>query len=139
MSLTRLVYASHSLLDDSGRRAELDRMLASARRSNQENRVTGFLLVTRNAFAQVLEGEISHVRETYGRIMADPRHTDLRILEERPIVERLFSGWAMGVAEHDETTHFIFGLYGVTPDKDLPTQPVDALLDLAGELARRPA
>jgi len=139
MSLIRLVYASHSLLDDSSRRPELDRILVGARRFNQENGVTGFLLATQTAFAQVLEGEDPDVRKTYDRIMADPRHDDLRILSATPAAERLFAGWAMGVAEQDETTQFIFGLYGVTPERDLPAQPVDALVDLAGELARRPA
>lgn len=139
MSLTRLVYASHSLLDDAGRRPELDRILAGARRFNQENGITGFLLATQTAFAQVLEGDDADVRKTYERIMADPRHRDLRILSESPVPERMFAGWAMGVAEHDETTHFIFGLYGVTPEQDLTAQPADALVDLAGELASRPA
>lgn len=135
MSLIRLVYASHSLLDASNRRAELDRILASARRFNQENAITGFLLATQGAFAQVLEGEAAAIGETYGRIESDPRHRNLRVLTEVPIAERRFAGWAMGVAEHDETTHFIFGLYGVTPEADLPEHPADALLDLAGELA----
>ncbi len=138
MSLIRLVYASHSVLAASRRRAELDRILAGARRFNQENGITGFLLATQTAFAQVLEGADADVRKTYDRIMADTRHRDLRILSAMPTTERLFAGWAMGVAEHDETTHFIFGLYGVTPERDLPVQPVDALVDLAGELARRP-
>lgn len=138
MSLIRLVYASHSLLDDSNRREELDRILASARRLNQENAISGFLLATQGAFAQVLEGEEQSVHETYGRLAADPRHTNLRVLTETPIAERLFTGWAMGVAEYNETTHFIFGLYGVTPEVDLPDHPADTLLDLAGELSRRP-
>ncbi len=138
MSLIRLVYASHSLLDDSNRREELGGILSSARRFNEANDITGFLLATRGAFAQVLEGEAARLSETYARIEADPRHTGLQVLSRAPVAERLFSGWTMGVAEHDETTQFIFGLYGVTPETDLPTQPVDALLDLAGELARRP-
>ncbi|MGO4405079.1 BLUF domain-containing protein [Bosea sp. RAF48] len=139
MGLIRLVYASHSLLGDSSQRAQLDRILATARRFNLQNRVTGFLLATHGSFAQVLEGTDADVRETYGRIMADPRHTDLRILREEPAMERLFANWAMGVAEHDETTHFIFGLYGVTPERDLAAQPLEIIVDLAGELSRRPA
>lgn len=138
MSLIRLVYASHSLLDASNRREELDRILASARHFNQHNGISGFLLATQDAFAQVLEGEAAAVGETYGRIESDRRHRNLRILTQESIDERRFAGWAMGVAERDETTHFIFGLYGVTPEADLPSHPADALLDLAGELAGRP-
>jgi hypothetical protein len=136
MSLIRLVYASESRLVEANRRDEIARIVASARRRNHQNDVTGFLMVTPGAFAQVLEGQQPDVAETYGRIVVDPRHMNLRLLTELPIRSRDFTRWSMGVAEHDETTAFIFGLYGVTPESDLPGQPVDALLDLAGELSR---
>ncbi|WP_293800455.1 BLUF domain-containing protein [uncultured Bosea sp.] len=139
MSLIRLVYASESRLVDANRRAELDRTLASARRFNGQNGITGFLLATDRAFAQVLEGQQDNVTETYGRIVMDPRHAAVRLLIEEPIAARSFPGWAMGIAERDETTGFIFGLYGVTPENDLHAQPLETLVDLAGELAGRPA
>ncbi len=139
MSLIRLVYASRSRLVEVNRRQELDRILASAQRLNAQNGVTGFLMVTPAAFAQVLEGEQHNVAETYGRIVIDPRHGEIRLLVEEPIADRRFPHWSMGLAESDETTNFIFGLYGVTPETDLPVQPADTLLDLAGELAGRTA
>jgi hypothetical protein len=138
MSLIRLVYASESRLVDAHRRQELARIQASARRLNDQNGITGFLLVTDNAFAQVLEGSRESVAETYGRIGADARHAGLRLLAEEPIAARSFPGWAMGVTERDETTTFIFGLYGVTPEHDLHAQPPDIILDLAAEFARQP-
>lgn len=137
MSLIRLVYASESRLVDANRRAELDSILASARRLNEQNGITGFLLATDRAFAQVLEGPQDNVAETYGRIVMDPRHAAVRLLIEEPIAARSFPGWAMGIAERDETTSFIFGLYGVTPEADLHAQPLENLVDLAGELAGR--
>lgn len=138
MSLIRLVYASESRLVDANRRAELDGILTNARRFNDRNGITGFLLATDNAFAQILEGSRDSVMETYGRIVMDPRHADFRLLVEEPIAARSFPGWAMGIAEHDETTSFIFGLYGVSPDADLHAQQLETLVDLAGELAGRP-
>jgi hypothetical protein len=139
MSLTRLVYASRSRLVEAQRGEELRRIVATANRLNAENRITGFLLATPGAFAQVLEGMRIDVAETYGRIVTDPRHTDIRLLAEQPLGARGFSQWSMGLAERDETTAFIFGLYGVTPESDLSDQPVEALLDLATELARQHA
>lgn len=139
MTLIRLVYASKSRLVESRRRDEIGRIITSAQRINEMNRVTGFLMVTSHAFAQVLEGEIDHVVETYGRIRMDPRHDNVLLLAEETIAVRSFSDWSMGLAERDETTAFIFGLYGVTPESDLPEQPVEALLDLAGELSRQRA
>jgi len=139
MSLIRLVYASESRLVDANRRAELDSILASARRFNDQNGITGFLLATEKAFAQVLEGPQDIVAETYGRIVVDGRHTALRLLAEEAIAERSFAGWTMGIAERNETTSFIFGLYGITPEVDLHTQPLETLVDLASELAGGPA
>jgi hypothetical protein len=139
MSLMRLVYASRSRLVEGHRPEELGRIVAAASRLNVANHITGFLLATPGAFAQVLEGSRIDVAETYGRIVTDPRHTDIRLLAEQPLAARGFSQWSMGLAERDETTAFIFGLYGVTPETDLQDQPVEALLDLASELSRQRA
>jgi hypothetical protein len=49
--------------------------------------------------------------------------------------DRQFTGWAMAFAERNETTAFIFGLYGISPETEIFEQPLDVLLDLAGELA----
>lgn len=133
----RLVYASESRLVEVNRRAELARMIATAQRLNADNHVTGFLLATPKAFAQVLEGAAANVAETYGRIVVDPRHANLRLLVEEPIERRGFADWSMALSDKDETSDFIFSLYGVTPDADLYDQPADTLLDLAGELAGR--
>lgn len=135
MSLVRLVYASRSRLVEADRRVELARILETARRLNAERHVTGFLMATPGGFGQVLEGEAGSIAETYGRIMVDPRHDDLRLLAQDAVAHRQFTGWAMAFAEHNETTQFIFGLYGVSPEAEIFEQPLDVLLDLAGELA----
>ncbi|WID97345.1 BLUF domain-containing protein [Bosea vestrisii] len=135
MSLVRLVYASRSRLVEADRRIGLARILETARRLNAERHVTGFLMATRGGFAQILEGEAGSIAETYGRIMVDPRHAELRLLAQDAVDQRQFAGWAMAYAEHDQTTEFIFGLYGIAPDTEIFEQPLDVLLDLAGELA----
>ncbi|CAN7171971.1 BLUF domain-containing protein [Bosea sp. LjRoot90] len=135
MSLVRLVYASRSLLVEKDRRVELARIIETARRLNAQNQLTGFLMATPGGFAQIIEGEIGNIEETYGRIMVDPRHDDLRLLTQEPVDRRRFDGWTMAFAERDETTAFIFGLYGVSPEAEIFEQPLDLLLDLADELA----
>jgi hypothetical protein len=135
VSLVRLAYASRSRLVEVDRRGELARILETARRLNAERHVTGFLMATPGGFAQILEGEAGAIAETYGRIMVDPRHDEVRLLAQDVVEQRQFAGWAMAFAERDETTEFIFGLYGVSPDTEIFEQPLDVLLDLAGELA----
>jgi hypothetical protein len=44
---------------------------------------------------QILEGEETAVDETYGRILKDPLHTDLMLLECAPIKTRSFGRWSM--------------------------------------------
>lgn len=137
MSLMRLVYASQSRLVEANRRAELDRIIGSARRVNDRDGITGFLLVTTCSFAQVLEGESATVADTYGRIVADTRHEQVQLLSDHLIERRGFPRWSMGLAERDETTMVVFALYGVTPENDLPRHAADNLIDLAGEFSRQ--
>lgn len=137
MSLIRLVYASQCHIREADRESSIASIVASARRLNLQNDITGYLLVTSGGFAQVLEGPQGAVTETYARILVDPRHTAIRLLLEDAIPERTFLRWSMGLAEYEETTQFIFGLYGVTPENDLFQHSVETLIDLAQELSLR--
>jgi len=82
-------------------RAEISRILATARRVNAENGVTGLLLYSDDAFLQVLEGEEAAVRETFGRIQADPRHAEVTVLAEGARDGRAYPDWTMGFRHLD--------------------------------------
>ncbi|MGI8725748.1 MAG: BLUF domain-containing protein, partial [Methyloceanibacter sp.] len=62
--------------------------------NNEAAHVTGALLATDNRFAQVLEGDRAAVEETYRRICADTRHTDIVMVLMEPIA-RQFPQWSM--------------------------------------------
>lgn len=94
MGLMHLIYVSNSPAPLDA--AELDRILESAVRHNTPQQVTGMLLYVNGSFMQVLEGEEAAVKETYGRIAKDPRHTNIFILEQGPIAARSFDRWSMG-------------------------------------------
>ena len=85
----RLVYASRSRLVEANRSEEVGRL-------NAQDEVTGFLLVTPGAFAQMLEGKALNVAETYGRIVVNPRQTGIRLLAEERIAARSFQNWSTG-------------------------------------------
>ncbi|WP_203075095.1 BLUF domain-containing protein [Falsiroseomonas ponticola] len=57
--------------------------------------ITGALCVGDGCFAQVLEGPGAAVLDTFDRILADPRHQEVRLLEFIPIACRRFAGWSM--------------------------------------------
>ena len=97
MPLFRLAYISRSLVsgDASGERHEIADILLTSRRNNEAAHVTGALLAMHNRFAQVQEGDRAAVEETYRRICADTRHTDIVMVLMEPINARQFPQWSM--------------------------------------------
>lgn len=75
---------------------ELERLLEKSRENNNVNGITGILLYCDGVFVQLLEGEISKVKETFERIAKDPRHKDLRNIVATNSPERYFPKWKMG-------------------------------------------
>lgn len=90
----RLVYSSRSTGPFD--RAELAQILATSRRRNADEGVTGLLLYSDRTFLQLLEGEEPAVRAAYARISADSRHDEVTLLVDRPVDERECPDWAMG-------------------------------------------
>lgn len=76
--------------------AEVDKILATARRRNPEANVTGAMLFNEDWFVQLLEGEEADVRATFDRIAADPRHEDVHLLVDGKVPGRQFPDWSMG-------------------------------------------
>ena len=95
-ALSRLVYVSRRLPGVSDTEV-VDRIALTSMRRNRTVHVTGCLWFGPTNFFQVLEGEGRHVSETYERILADRRHTDIRLLDRRPIDGRDFARFAMRV------------------------------------------
>ena len=94
--LVRLMYASRAAagLDHE----EVGVILRQSRATNARLGLTGALCLCNAGalFIQVLEGGRNAVSQRYNRISADPRHTDVTLLEFTEIAERRFAGWAMG-------------------------------------------
>ncbi len=83
---------------------ELTRILQQSRTYNTSVDITGVLLYVRGSFIQVLEGKKAAVEALYEHIKKDPRHSNVTLLLNRPIVQRLFPNWAMGytiLTEHE--------------------------------------
>jgi hypothetical protein len=98
MSVHTIVYRSVPVFAGSvaAYLAEIDSVLATARRRNPEVNVTGAMLFNEDWFVQLLEGEEADVRSTYERIARDPRHEEVELLVDRTVPERQFPDWSMG-------------------------------------------
>jgi Sensors of blue-light using FAD len=95
--ITQLVYISESSCDPNSERGQilLREILTTARRRNAADGITGYLLVGPNWFAQVLEGPSRAVSALFHRLLADPRHSKVQLVDTRLIAERRFSSWTM--------------------------------------------
>lgn len=100
-SLVRVVYVSHNTItgDDEALSREVVKILDTARSRNAEVGITGALLFNRGLFAQVLEGAVKHVEQTFERIQCDQRHAEVSLLAYERISERSFDQWSMAYLE----------------------------------------
>lgn len=92
-SLAQIVYLSSatSLLND----AELQDLLAQARKRNQELGITGLLLYADGNVMQVLEGPRQRIESVMRDIENDHRHHGILELINESIEERQFPDWSM--------------------------------------------
>ena len=107
---------------------ELEQLLSTSRTRNRQNAITGVMLYNDGNFMQYLEGPDAALQQTYQRICADPRHSNLIEILLEPITERSFSTWAMGFAEPTPSMLLALsharwkrmGLENSTPEKASP-------------------
>lgn len=95
MALQSLLYVSVSRIDFPADEPELTKLVDAARARNQLLGITGALMFTETHFAQVIEGPSAAVAELMYSIRADPRHTDIVVLEVETLARRRFASWRM--------------------------------------------
>ncbi len=89
--------------------AALESLLSVSRARNAEKSITGMLIYRywkdagSGHFIQMLEGEENEVRSLYEKIKRDERHHTVLPLAEGDIPARMFSEWAMGFKNVDDT------------------------------------
>lgn len=115
MKIYQKVYVSTSIKQMST--SELDILVNHATKENHKNQITGILLFTGTSYLQLLEGEISKVKQTYKKIFNDPRHTSLSIICQRQINERCYPKINFSFRTTDEATlQAIYTLFLENPD-----------------------
>jgi hypothetical protein len=100
-SLYNLVYCSRATAGVDA--AEVDRIIATARRDNPARAITGLLVFGSGIFFQWLEGPRDSVVELMALIAADARHHSVVMLNPgEDVSERLFADWDMELVGGDE-------------------------------------
>ena len=115
--MKRVIYCSQATHDVSP--DELVQLLEVSRRNNEKVGLSGMLLYSSQSFLQVLEGDPAALEQTYARIGADDRHTNLRLLMDAEVSAPLFPDWTMGF-EHVDDEDLADELDGFTPATDYP-------------------
>ena len=112
--LHRLVYYSRNLITGSPAEsaAEVEAILASARRNNSVIGVTGALIFNAGTFAQVLEGARHDVEATFERIQCDERHGDVQVLAFEEVESRGFPSWSMAFVGRSREGQNLFAHIG---------------------------
>lgn len=107
--LIRLVYVSTA--QDGVDLNEFKRILLQAQTNNQRRDLTGMLAFNSKIFLQALEGARDQVNELYARLMRDPRHHTVTMLNYKEIEERHWSNWSMGFAAPNSDNRALFLKY----------------------------
>lgn len=89
-----LVYTSHSI--DPFSKKELLDLLKKSWNKNKDLEITGLLIYLNQRFIQVLEGEMSAVKNLFATIQQDTRHTKVTTVIEGDSPDRIFKDWSMG-------------------------------------------
>lgn len=107
--IAQLVYISEPRFDPSTElgRNHVAAILGAAHNHNREAGITGHLLIGQTWIAQVLEGPSKAISALFHRLLADPRHTNIRLIDTRMIESRRFAGWDMAYSEITDPEHMI--------------------------------
>lgn len=87
--LYRVVFVSKSVI--CGRSVQaLAQLLGAAERNNRRDEISAGLLFHGDEIVQVAEGARADLDRLVRRVAADPRHTDMVVIEDRPVMQRRF-------------------------------------------------
>ena len=89
--LHRIIYASEAVGPTGTSTLSVAQILGVSERNNRRDRVTSCVMFHGGHILQVLEGGRVDLDRLMRRLLADPRHTGLRILSDMPVRERRVS------------------------------------------------
>lgn len=127
--LVRLIYASRACAPIS--QDAVDAILATSRRHNTTNGVTGVLCHSEDVFVQALEGGREQVNQLYARLLQDQRHKDVTLLCYEETDVRRYAAWTMGKVRLDNVNRSLLLKYsscGVLNPYDISGCATAALL-----------
>jgi hypothetical protein len=103
---------------------EFTQLGLEAARLNALDGISGLLVYNGQQFCQTIEGAPAAIDDLMTRLCNDPRHDDLRVIEDGPIAQRRFRSWDMQ-------------LLAVPDDKEAALSLARSRLDSEADVAAR--
>lgn len=98
--MRRIIYCSQASCDFLAE--ELVALITQARSNNQRAGLSSMLQYCRQTFLQLLEGSGQRVTAAYTKIVADERHTGVRLLADIDVAAPLSPDWTTGFENLDD-------------------------------------
>lgn len=129
--LHQLIYVSRALPPTlSNLPAEIESILATAVPNNIKLEITGAMVAHDGWFLQILEGPEHQLYELFKEICLDPRHIDVTIMSEGPVMTREFGDWSMCAAQLSKVDAKIVEKLNLKPDFDPSKSSAKLLVSL---------
>jgi hypothetical protein len=87
--LHRVIYASEAVGATGVSTLSIAQILGNAERNNRRDHITSCVMFHQGHILQAIEGSRVDIDRLIRRLLADPRHSGLRILIDTPIAERV--------------------------------------------------
>ncbi|WP_339658379.1 BLUF domain-containing protein [uncultured Polaribacter sp.] len=117
----------------------MDEILSKSREFNSHKNITGCLLFRNNVFLQLLEGKKEDVQNLYSSIKKDNRHSNVTLIIEQDVEERMFPDWSMAFYESTNTNadmnQFIKNIIFFSENSDKQTEATDLFLRMAKHIS----
>lgn len=124
--LHRVIYASEAVGATGTSTLSIAQILGVAERNNRRDHITSCVMFHQGYFLQVIEGARVDVDRLLKRLAVDPRHSGLRILQDRPIPDRAVED-AMSICGDPKAVLQTLGLPCLS---QIGANDADRLLDL---------
>ena len=86
--LHRVIYSSEAVGATGSSTLSVAQILGVSDRNNRRDNISGCLMIHQGHILQALEGARVDLDRLLRRLVADPRHTGLKVLVDTPIAER---------------------------------------------------
>jgi len=93
--LHSITYVSKSRIDSDKRSEEISSLTRLAKRRNEQDGITGVLILENDIFYQTIEGIESNLVRLFDSIKRDSRHEEIKLLMFDSIEKRAFSDWSL--------------------------------------------